>query len=121
VKSPANEQEHAELSRALDQLAERASALDSAQLVSLWPELEARVLARVSADEHRHETPLLHAESERIRNLAWEIGVSVDLHAVHLGALRTLADLLRERGQRLGRRGASSARDQASLTQTQDS
>ena len=121
MKSPATQQEHAELSRALDQLAERAPTLDSAELVALWPEVEARVLARISADEHRHESPLVHAESERIRNLAWEIGVSVDLHAVHLGALQKLADLLRERGQRLGRRGASSARDQASLTQTQDS
>jgi hypothetical protein len=119
VKSPAKELEYAELSRALDQLAERASALDSAELVALWPGLERRVLARARADAHDEESPLLQAEEQRIRNLAWEIGVSVDLYAVHLGALRTLANVLRERGQRVGRRSAAARRERASVPPAQ--
>ncbi len=109
--SQANDAEYSELARALDQLAERAAAIDAAELIALWPEVERRVLARVRADEHDQgntnaglESPPLQAEGQRIRNLAWEIGVSVDLRAVHLGALRTLATLLRERGQRFARR-----------------
>lgn len=93
-----NELEYAELSRALDQLVQRASSIDPAELVALWPGVERRVLARVRAD--RQEQGNTAADEQRIRNLAWEIGVSVDLYAVHLGALRTLAKLLHERAQR---------------------
>ena len=124
MRSQASEVEYAELSQALEQLAERAPAIDAAELVRLWPGVESRVLSRLSADEHKEESPLLQSEAQRIRNLAWEVGVSVDLYAVHLGALRTLADLLRQRGQRGGSLRASAGRPRASTppaeTQTQD-
>lgn len=97
MKSQANGLEYGELARALDELAQRAPAIDAAELVSLWPKVESRVLARVRADEY--EGGALGGVGERVRNLAWEIGVSVDLYAVHLGAVRTLAKLLREHAQ----------------------
>ncbi len=115
--SPANEKEYVELARTLDQLAERAPALDAGKLIALWPGVERRLVARARADEHDAtiglEGPLLQAEGQRIRNLVWEIGVSVDLRAVHLGALRTLATLLRERDQRCGRRRVELSRAEA--------
>jgi len=103
VKEPSrsNELEYAELARALDQLAERAPSIDGGELVALWPGLERRVLLRLRTD--KHDAGNTASDEQRLRNLAWEIGVSVDLYAVHLGALRTLASLLRERAQRLAR------------------
>lgn len=123
--SQATELEFLELAGALDRFAERAPGAHPVELVALWPELERRVLKRVSAGERESESAALdlanapRSESERIRNLAWEIGVSVDLHAVHLGALRALTKLLRERGQRVGRRGSRDAiaRSQASRSE----
>jgi len=108
VTSRADNVEYAELAVALDELADRAAELDAVELATRWPELESRLLARVDADERSPrsaadefesplESPLARSEGERIRNLAWEVGVSVDLHAAHLNALRTLAQLLRER------------------------
>ena len=108
--SQANDVEYGELSRALDQLAERAPTLDPTELVARWPALERRVLARVRADKHVEGNALAdreQPEEQRVRNLAWEIGVSVDLQAVHVGAIRALAKLLSERAQRFGRRAAS--------------
>ncbi|HKO50596.1 MAG TPA: hypothetical protein VJV79_22890 [Polyangiaceae bacterium] len=108
--SVANDTESSELVRALDELAERAPTIDPTELAALWPELERRVLLRMRADrpfEGSLKAPQLQAEEQRLRNLAWEVGVSVDLHAVHLGAIRTLATLLRERSQRSGRRVSS--------------
>jgi len=112
--SHANELGYAELARALDQLAERAPTMDAAELVALWPGIERRVVVRVCADKRDDgnaadggESPLPPSEEQRVRNLAWEVGVSVDLHAVHVGAIRALAKLMRERGQRLARRGAT--------------
>ena len=107
----ANEVEYGELAQALDQLAERVPSMPPADLVDLWPGVERRVLARIAADEHDAnagrgtlEGHLLQAEEQRIRHLAWEVGVSVEVHAVHLRALRTLATLLHER-ERLPRFG----------------
>jgi hypothetical protein len=108
--SQATQLEYVELAAALDLLAERAPVADATELVEVWPELEQRVLDRVSVDAYdngntaRDSAGAKHWEAERIRNLAWEVGVSVDLHAVHLGALRALANLLRERGQRFAMR-----------------
>ena len=96
--------EYIELARAVHELAESAPLLEADALVTRWPEIERRVLARVRAEEY--EGSAQGGLGEGIRNLAWEIGVSVDLHAVHLGALRTLADLLRERGQQLAMRSS---------------
>lgn len=118
----ATELEYLELAGDLDKFTERAAITDPAALVQLWPELEQRVLDRVGADGYDADNAapsaanLPRSEAERIRNLAWEIGVSVDLHALHLGALRALAKLLRERGQRSLRRASrdSNARGRAS-------
>lgn len=99
--------EYAELAGAIDQLAQRAPNADAAELIALWPWVEGLLLDRVRADESEArerglETELLRAEGQRIRNLAWEIGVSIDLGAVHAGALDALAELLRKRGRRFG-------------------
>jgi hypothetical protein len=116
--SQANKAEYGDLARALDQLAEQAPTMAPTELVEFWPGLESRVLACLRADEGADpargagaESRLRPSDDERLRNLAWEIGVSVDLHAVHLGAMRALAKVLRERSQRLGSRvtGASYA------------
>lgn len=121
--SQATDLEYLELAGALEKFAERAAITDPPELVDLWPDLERRLLDRVGAIGYDGENAAQSAanappsEAERIRNLAWEIGVSVDLHAVHLGALRALAKLVRESGQRLGRRALreSNARGRASL------
>jgi hypothetical protein len=111
--SLANEAEFGDLARALELLAERAPTMEPTELVRLWPTLELRVLGCLRLDRHPErgaaspETRLLRLEEERLRNLAWEIGVSVDLHAVHVGALRALAKLLGERGQRFASRGVA--------------
>ena len=123
--TPTTELEYLELASTVARVAERAPIADPAELIELWPAVEQRVLDRVSADgtEREHATQERanaprpdrsdhsdhvqrseRLEGERIRNLAWEIGVSIDLRAVHLGALGALAKVLRERGQRLGRR-----------------
>lgn len=104
--------EYAELAGAVDQLALRAPTIDATELIALWPWVEGLMLDRVRADETELEagggfdSALLRAEGQRIRNLAWEIGVSVDLGAVHRPALEALADLLRKRGARFGRQAA---------------
>ena len=98
--------EYAELASAVDQLASRAPTVDAAELSALWPWVEGLVLDRVRADESEarsgaaFDSALLRAEGQRIRNLAWEVGVSVDLGAVHVSALEALAELLRRRGSR---------------------
>jgi len=96
--------EYVELAGAVDQLVRRASNIDAAELIALWPWVEGLVLDRVRADEAEaaggFDSALLRAEGQRIRNLAWEVGVSVDLGAVHVAALEALAELLRKRGRR---------------------
>lgn len=105
--------EYVELAGAIDQLALRAPAIGAGELIALWPWVEGLVLDRVRADEAEAErdsavdSALLRAEGQRIRNLAWEIGVSVDLSAVHVGALAALGELLRKRGSRFSRQAAA--------------
>ena len=101
--------EYAELAGAVDQLARRAPTIGSGELIALWPWVEGLVLDRVRADESdvqggaAFDSALFRAEGQRIRNLAWEIGVSVDLGAVHVSALEALAEVLRRRGSRFGK------------------
>jgi hypothetical protein len=103
-----------ELAQFLEQLAERAATNDSAELAALWPGVEDRVLSCVRADARGNANAAVgpatsrpQAEEQRLRNLAWEVAVSIDLGAVHVGAIRGLAGLLRERGQRSSRRSSS--------------
>lgn len=94
---------YAELLRALDAFSTRAANSDGSELIALWPRLERRILSRLR-DDAPSATPLDGSptlEQHRIRNLAWEVGVSVDLRAVHLRALETLARLVRERAERI--------------------
>lgn len=104
--------EYAELAGAIDQLASRAPSIDAGELIALWPWVEGLVLDRVRADEFETQSggafdgALLRAEGQRIRNLAWEIGVSVDLGAVHVNALEALAELLHKRGARFSTQAA---------------
>ena len=71
--------EYVELAGAVDQLVRRASNIDAAELIALWPWVEGLVLDRVRADEAEaaggFDSALLRAEGQRIRNLAWEVGV----------------------------------------------
>ncbi|HYP98698.1 MAG TPA: hypothetical protein VER96_08490 [Polyangiaceae bacterium] len=100
--------EYAELAGAVEQLAQRAPTIGVTELIALWPWVEGLMLDRVRADEAEapsgggFDDALLRAEGQRIRNLAWEIGVSVDLGDVHVSALESLAELLRKRGSRFG-------------------
>jgi hypothetical protein len=94
---------YAELLKALDAFSTRAVCSDGSELMALWPGLERRLLSRMRADEGSAR-PLEGSptsEQHRIRNLAWEVGVSVDLQAVHLRALETLSRLVRERAERV--------------------
>lgn len=95
----AQSREFGELASALDQLIARLPALTDLELIALWPGLERRVLALVLADDGSDAAGLAHPEQQRVRNLVWEIGVSVDLQAMHVRALETLARLLRARAE----------------------
>lgn len=95
---------YAELLKALDAFSTRAANSDGSELMALWPGLERRLLSRVRADEAPSARPLeacATSEQHRIRNLAWEVGVSVDLQTVHMRALETLSRLVRERAARI--------------------
>lgn len=95
---------YADLLQALEAFSTSAASSDGSELIALWPRLERRLLSRVRADEVPAASPLDGSpttEPHRIRNLAWEVGVSVDLRAVHLRALETLARLVRERAERI--------------------
>lgn len=116
--------DYSELASAVAQLAQRAPTIETAELSSLWPWVESLVLDRVHSDETEAEprfgsgSARLRAEAQRIRNLAWEVAVSIDLGAVHVNALEALTALLRKRGRRfeklaaldrLGKRASSAA------------
>lgn len=97
--------EYSELASAVDQLTQRAPTIGAEELSSLWPWVENQVLDRVHADETEAERrgfggAKLRAEGQCIRNLAWEVAVSIDLGAVHLKALEALTEALRKRGRR---------------------
>ncbi|HET7545976.1 MAG TPA: hypothetical protein VFK05_39175 [Polyangiaceae bacterium] len=110
-KENAQSNERSEVASALDQLLARLPALTDLELVALWPALERKVLAQLRAEEHSEANlngPLTGSETQRIRNLVWEIGVSVHLQSLHSRALATLAELMHVRAERQDARNAPS-------------
>lgn len=94
------ESESREVSQLLFGLSRHAASMDPVAVARTWPGVERRVLACLRRLERA--TPPSESEAsghggyERLRNLAWEVGVSADLHAVHARALSTLAQLFHE-------------------------
>ena len=92
----------------VEKLAEDAPFWDPAQLALVWKDVERRLLPQLSEDERRSRALQgQHGRSaeqrlvdyERLRNLAWEIAVSIDVGCVHVRALSKLAELLKEQSQ----------------------
>lgn len=81
----------------LQELSGRAH-LAPAELEASWPALERRVVRclRVLQNESPQDASQA-AEIERLRNLAWEVGVSIDLRCLHARALHTLTERLATR------------------------
>jgi hypothetical protein len=93
--------EFSDVARQLTQFAERAAFSEARELLGSWPGLERRLLACLRSEMPEIPKKLPAVEAERLRNLAWEVGVSVDMHAVHLRALAMLARLFGEHVARL--------------------
>lgn len=96
----------------LSHLAERAEQAEPSEFLGLWRAIERRVLSCVTAIEREQGSASGHIE--RLRNLAWEVGISAELRSVHGGALRRLAQLFGElAGQSCQRLCESSADSQS--------
>ena len=88
----------------LSGLSEEAPEWSAAELPNSWRSWERALLAQLRDDERQWwlSLPVIEpelakkarAEHERIRNLVWEIGVSIDLCCVHVRAIRKLAAVL---------------------------
>ncbi len=95
--------ESREVAALLAELSKRAATTDPFELVRDWRAIERRVFACLRALERELPGSARDlADIERLRNLAWEVGVSIELHAVHSRALSTLAEQLGRRGLAAG-------------------
>ena len=92
----------------VEKLAEDAPFWDPKQLALVWRDVERRLLPQLSENERRsralqgQQAPSAEqrqVDYERLRNLAWEIAVSIDVGCVHVRALSKLAELLKEQSQ----------------------
>jgi hypothetical protein len=86
----------------VEKLALDAPFWDPARLAVVWKDVERRLLAQLREAEARSGSA--HAEAgsvdyERIRNLTWEVTVSIDLGCVHVRPLARLAELLKQQAQ----------------------
>lgn len=90
----------------LSSLSDDAPAWSAPELARSWFTWERSLLAQLR-EEERQQSPSLQAaqlglaakassEHDRIRNLVWEISVSIDLCCVHVRAVRKLAAVLNE-------------------------
>lgn len=97
----------------LEDLVEDAPFWAPVNLAVFWKDIERRLLAQLR-DEERRNLPLWKSvdpveaersrvEYERIRNLAWEVAVSIELGCVHMRALGLIATLLRDQERRHSR------------------
>jgi hypothetical protein len=89
----------------VDKLAADAPFWDPAKLAVVWKDVERRLLSQLREDERRSrslqaspppEAARTSVDYERIRDLTWEVAVSIDLGCVHVRALSRLAELLKE-------------------------
>jgi hypothetical protein len=91
----------------LERLADEAPTYSPLELSTSWKNLEGWLLAQLRDDERERLPQLqglqaasLRTDHERIRNLTWEIAVSIELRCVHVRAIHKLAELLRIRAAR---------------------
>jgi len=106
-----------ELAALVDELSKRATVTNPLELVLDWQGLERRIFACLRRIEREAPSSLPEPRDlERLRNLAWEVGVSIELHSVHSRALATLAAELAKRAARLAaRRGLKPPSPRASF------
>jgi len=92
----------------VEKLAADAPYWDPAQLAAVWKDVERRLLPQLREDERRNKS--LQAQDaaqaersrvdyERMRNLAGEVAISIELRCVHVRALARLAELLKAQSQ----------------------
>jgi hypothetical protein len=87
----------------LEQLSMQAGCGDEQGFRASWERIERPLLAALRAGESAaslagSDSPSWFAavpENERLRNLVWEISVTLELSSVHVAAMRRLAQLLR--------------------------
>lgn len=85
----------------LERLCKLAPVEHASALAGLWSGIEPRLLACLRAYE-RGAAAATHGaavipEVECLRNLTWEVSVSLELGSVRLGALRKMAHVFAER------------------------
>jgi len=92
----------------VEKLAADAPCWDPAQLAVVWKDVERRLLPQLREDERRNSSlqaqdapkaEQSHVDYERMRNLAWEVAISIELRCVHVRALSRLAELLKEQSR----------------------
>ncbi len=85
-----------------------AESPSSRELAAYWRDFERRLFAELREAErtllphlaHPPDAEQMLAEHERIRNLAWQVAITIDLGCVRVRILRQLGALLRERAAR---------------------
>jgi hypothetical protein len=78
-----------------------------AELRSAWSDVERQLLHGLRLEERALSAPgtaslrelTAIASNERIRNLVWEVTISIELQKPRVGGMLTLANLLRARAQ----------------------
>jgi len=87
----------------VERLALDAPFWDPARLAVVWKDVERRLLRQLREDEARSGSAQAQpgrVDYERIRNLTWEVTLSIDLGCVHVRALSLLAELLEQQWRR---------------------
>ncbi len=103
-------QEHRDLNRLYEDLANRVHCGDAATIDAAWGPLEARLRAHMEFEE-KELLPLFQAvapvtaqeilaEHVRIRRALSEIGVAIEIHAFREEAMAEFLSLLRAHGER---------------------
>ena len=92
--------EAAALLQRIAEHARQSSADIPAELRSAWSDLERQLLHGLRVEERALSAPgTAIGCNERIRNLVWEVTISIELQTPRVGGMLTLANLLRARAQ----------------------
>lgn len=99
--------EAAELLQRIAEHARHSAGDIPAELRSAWSDLERELLRGLRLEERALSAPgtvplrelTAIGSNERIRNLVWEVTISIELQKPRVGGMLTLANLLRARAQ----------------------
>lgn len=101
---------HQTIARMFEQMMTAVTANDRAEMVRLWPQIEAKVRSHLEAEERfvfpafaraeRDEALDLLREHATIRELLLELGIAIELHYLRLDPFQRFAMMLREHADR---------------------